>query len=67
MSELQVGVLGRGEDQMKKRTASEKYFDLVAKGRTPQQVRAVARAVNDQELLDYTKKMIEEDADGILC
>ena len=44
-----------------KRTPEQKYKEMEARGRSPVQIRAVARAVEDAELLAYVKGILERE------
>lgn len=44
-----------------KRTPEQKYKEMEARGRSPIQIRAVARAVDDAELLAYVQGILKEE------
>jgi len=41
------------------RTAEEKYIDMALRGRTPEQIRAVAVAREDKALQEYMQAIIK--------
>ena len=43
---------------MRGRTAEQKYVDMVLRGRTVEEIRAVAVARDDRELLEYIAALI---------
>ena len=44
-----------------KRTPEQKYKEMEKRGRSPIQIRAVARAVDDAELLAYVRGILQEE------
>ena len=40
------------------RTAEDKYIDMALRGRTPEQIRAVAVARGDKDLQEYLEKEV---------